>query len=98
MNIQAIMKQAEKLKNDMTKAQEEINNKIYSATTSFVTIKMSGDKNIKEVKLDVDQLEKEDIEMLEDMILVTVNDLIKQINKETEEKLGKYTQGMPGLF
>lgn len=98
MNIQAIMKQAENLKKDMTKAQEEINNKIYESKSSFVSVKMTGDKNLKELKIDTDSLDKEDIEMLEDMILVTVNDVIKQINKDTEEKLGKYTQGMPGLF
>ena len=43
-------------------------------------------------------IEKEDIEMLEDMIQVTINDIMKQIEKETENKMGKYTQGMPGLF
>lgn len=98
MNIQAIMKQAEKLKKDMTKAQEEINNKSYESKSSFVSVKMTGDKILKEVKIDTDSLDKEDIEILEDMILVAVNDVIKQINKDTEEKLGKYTQGMPGLF
>jgi DNA-binding protein YbaB len=36
--------------------------------------------------------------MLEDMILIAVNDVMKQIEKETENKLGRYTQGMPGLF
>lgn len=36
--------------------------------------------------------------MLEDMILVTVNNLFKKIDKETEDKMGKYTKGMPGLF
>ena len=59
---------------------------------------MKGNKTIEEVKINLEQCEKEDIEMLEDLILVSVNELIKQIDKETEEKMGKYTQGMPGLF
>ena len=36
--------------------------------------------------------------MVEDMIMVATNDAMKQVDKVTEEKLGKYTQGMPGLF
>ena len=98
MNMQAIMRQAQKLKSEMLKTQEEINNKMFESKSSIVTVKMPGNKQLKEVKILADKLEQDDIEMLEDMILVAVNDVLKQINKETEEKLGKYTQGMPGLF
>lgn len=98
MNMQAIMRQAQKLKSEMLKTQEEINNKMFESKSSIVTVKMTGNKQLKEVKILADKLEQDDIEMLEDMILVAVNDVLKQINKETEEKLGKYTQGMPGLF
>lgn len=98
MNMQAIMKQAQKLQNDMLTAKNEINNKVYEAQSSFVSVKMTGEKKLLEVKIDTENLEKDDIEMLEDMIVVAINDANKQIDKETEEKLGKYTQGMPGLF
>ncbi len=98
MNMQAIMKQAQKLQNDMLTAKNEINSKIYEAQSSFVSIKMTGEKKLVEVKIDSENLDQDDIEMLEDMIVVAVNDANKQIDKETEEKLGKYTQGMPGLF
>lgn len=98
MNMQAIMKQAQKLQNDMLMAKNEINNKTFEANSSFVNIKMTGEKKLVEVKIDAENLDKDDIEMLEDMIMVAINDAIKQIDKETEEKLGKYTQGMPGLF
>ena len=47
---------------------------------------------------DIKEIEADDIELLQDMIMVSVNDAINQINKETEAKMGKYTQGMPGLF
>ena len=46
----------------------------------------------------MDDLSVDDKEMLEDMIMLAVNDAITQIDKETEEKMGKYTQGLPGLF
>lgn len=98
MNMQAIMKQAQKLQKDMLEAQNEINNKVFESKSSLVSVKMTGEKKLIEVKIDADKLENDDIEMLEDMFVVAVNDAIKQIEKETEQKLGKYTQGMPGLF
>lgn len=98
MNIQAMMKQAQKLQKEMMNAKEEIDNKIFIGKASLVTVEVKGDKNIKKVSIDADSLEKDDIEMLEDMILVAINDAMNQIDKETEQKMGKYTQGMPGLF
>lgn len=98
MNMQAIMKQAQKLQTDMMKAKEEINNTIYEASSSIVSVKMNGEKKLLEVKIDAEELEKEDIDMLSDMIVVAINEANKKINKDTETKLGKYTQGMPGLF
>ena len=98
MNIQAMMKQAQKLQKDMMLEKEEIDSKEFVETTSVVTIKALGNKEIKEVKLNVENIELDEVEMLEDMILVTVNNLFKKIDKETEDKMGKYTKGMPGLF
>ena len=98
MNIQAMMKQAQKLQKEMLQTKSEIDNKTFEITKSFMSLKMKGNKTIEEVKINLEQCEKEDIEMLEDLILVSVNELIKQIDKETEEKMSKYTKGMPGLF
>ena len=98
MNIQAMMKQAQKLQKEMMSSKEEIDKTVFTASKSFVTVEVMGNKEIKSIKIDTDSLEKDDIEMLEDMLLVAINDAIKQIDKETEKKLGKYTQGMPGLF
>ena len=98
MNIQAMMKQAQKLQKDMLSAKEEINNTIFEGKSSFVTVKVKGSKEIESIKIDADTMEKEDIEMLEDMLLVAINDAMKQIDAMTEKKLGKYTQGMTGLF
>lgn len=98
MNMQAIMKQAQKMQNDMIKAKEEINKTIYEASSSIVSVKMNGEKKLLEVKIDADQMDNEDIEMLSDMIIVAVNEASKKVDKDTESKLGKYTQGMPGLF
>ena len=98
MNMQAMLKQAQKLQKDMMNAQEEINNTIFTGKSSLVTVTMDGTKTVKSVKIDADELDKEDIEMLEDMMIVAVNDCVKQINDLTEKKMGAYTKGMPGLF
>ena len=98
MNIQAMMKQAQKLQNDMLKEKQQIDEKIFEGKSSLVTVKVKGTKEITEVKINAESLEKDDIEMLEDMILVAVNEANHKIDVETEEKMGKYTKGMPGLF
>ena len=101
MNMQAMMKQVQKLQKDMTKTQEEINNTVFTGKSEMVTVTMDGTKKIKSVKITIDEIEKDDIEILEDMITIAFNDAIKQIDTVTEEKMGAFTKGMPnipGLF
>ena len=98
MNMQAMLKQAQKLQKEMLATQEEINNKEFTGKSSVVTVKMNGKKEILDVKIEMDQIDADDCELLQDMIVVAFNDAMKQIDKETESKMGKYTQGMPGLF
>ena len=98
MNMQAMLKQAQKLQKDMLATQEEINNKEFIGKSSIVTVKMNGKKELLDVKIDMEKIESDDVELLQDMIVVALNDAMKQIDKETESKMGKYTQGMPGLF
>ena len=98
MNMQAMLKQAQKLQKDMLATQEEINNKEFIGKSSIVTVKMNGKKELLDVKIDTKKLEEDDVELLQDMITVAFNDAMNQINKETESKMGKFTQGMPGLF
>ena len=98
MNIQAMMKQAQKMQKDMLKAKEEIDNTIFEGKSSFVSVEMKGTKELTKVKIDNDTLDKDEIEMLEDVILVAVNEASKKVDQMTEEKMGKYTSGMPGLF
>ena len=98
MKMQAMLKQAQKLQKEMLSTQEEINGKEFTGKSSIVTVKMNGKKELLDVKIDMDQIESDDVELLQDMITVAFNDAMKQIDKEIESKMGKYTQGMPGLF
>jgi len=98
MNIQAMMKQAQAIQKEMMKAKEEIDSKIYTGSSSFVEVNVRGNKQIESINIKENSLDESDIEMLQDLLVVAINDAMKQIDKETEQKLGKYTQGMPGLF
>lgn len=97
MNMQAMMQQAQKLQKDMMKAKDEVNNKVFVSKQSLVEVSMKGTKEITGVKIDADSLEKEDIELLEDMFMLAVNENVKTIDKEMESKLGKFG-GAAGLF
>lgn len=98
MNIQAMMKQAQKMQKDMLATKEEIDLMNFEGKSSFVTVTVNGKKELVNIKIDSENLENDDIEMLQDMIVVAVNDAMKKVDAETEKKMGKFTQGMPGLF
>ncbi len=97
MNMQAMMQQAQKLQRDMMKAKNEIDEKEFTSTQGFLTIEMKGTKEVTSVKIDKENLDKDDIEMLEDLISLAVNDNVKKIEKETESKMGKFG-GLSGLM
>lgn len=97
MNLQAMMQQAQKLQRDMMKSKEEIDSKIFTSKQSLVEVEMKGNKEVTRVKIKAEELSKEDIEMLEDMIMLAVNENVKNINKETEQKMGKFG-GAAGLL
>lgn len=98
MNLQAMMKQAQKLQKDMMDAKKQIDESTFEITKSFVTVVAKGNKKIESIKIDIESLDKDEIEMAQDLIQVAINELMDKIDSEVESKMGKYTQGMPGLF
>lgn len=98
MNMQAMMRQAQKLQKEMMQTKGEIDEKIFTGKSQFVTVEMKGTKELTKVTIDSESLDKDEIEILEDMIVVAVNEASKKIDDETEKKMSKYTKGMPGLF
>jgi len=98
MNIQALMKQAQAIQKDMLKEKEEIDNSEFIGKSSIVTVYLKGTKMISKIEINEELSEIDDKELLCDMITSAVNDAMKQIDKKTEEKMGKYSKGMPGLF
>ena len=98
MNIQAMMREAQKIQKEMMKEKEAIDATIYEGESSFVKVKVNGKKEIIEILIAQEKLEKEDIEMLQDILQVAINDALKKVDADTEARMGKYTKGMPGLF
>ena len=99
MNMQAMLRQAQQMQKEMLKSQEEINNTTFVGENGLVKITMKGTKRVEKVEIEKDEnFSSDDLEMLEDMILVATNNAISHIQKKEEEKLGKYTKGIPGLF
>ncbi len=97
MNINQLMQQAQKMQKDMEKSQKEVAAMTFTAKQELVEVEMDGNKVIKKVTINKD-IEKDDIEALEDMIMIAVNDCINQADKAMDGKLGKYKNMMPGLF
>ena len=98
MNIQAMMKQAQKLQNDMMKAKEEIDKMEFSRTNGLVTVKINGKKELIDVVIEKDaDFSLDDLEMLQDMIRIATNEAMEQVDKVTEDKMGRFSS-IPGLF
>ena len=99
MNIQALMKQAQTMQKDMQKQEEEIEKTEFEGESSLVKVKVNGKKEVLSITIEnKENLEKEDLEILEDMMMVALNNAFKKVDELREKKMSKYTNMMPGLF
>ena len=98
MNINQLMKEAKKMQADMEKSQEELHLKEFCATAGggAITVKVSGDKQLKEIKISKDVVDPDDIEMLQDLIITCVNEAFRKVDSAQAQSLGKYN--IPGLM
>ena len=95
-NMQGMMQKIQKMQKEMTTEQAAIEATIFQAqdVNQLVTVKVNGKKELVELDLAPDLVDPDDIEMLQDLVIATVNDALKQVDQATESRLGKYTQGM----
>lgn len=99
MNIQALMKQAQSIQKDMQKQEEEIENTTFEGESSLVKVKVNGKKEVLAITIEnKENLEKDDLEILEDMIMVALNNAFKKVDDLREKKMSKYSNMMPGMF
>lgn len=98
MNMNALMQQAQKMKKDMEKKQQEIESSTYEGTSEFVDVVVYGTKKIKSIKIKKTSLDEEDVEILEDMIKIAMNDAFSKVDKDTVDKMGVYAKQFGGLM
>ena len=98
MNINQLMKEAKKMQADMEKSQEELVSKEFEASAGggAINVKVSGNKEIKEIKIQKDVVDPDDVEMLEDLILTCVNEALRKVDSAQSQELGKFN--IPGLM
>ncbi len=98
MNMQAMMRQAQQLQNKMLQTKKEIDEKEFTGESSLVKVTVLGTKEVTKVEINsTESLSKDDIEMLQDMIMIAVNDANKKVDAEVESKMSQYGN-IPGLF
>ena len=98
MNINNLMKEAKKMQAEMQKSQEELATKEFDSTAGggAVSVKVTGEKVIKEIRIKPDVVDPDDIEMLEDLILTCVNEALRKVDSAQSQELGKFN--IPGLM
>lgn len=101
-NMNQLMKQAQKMQQEMAKSQEELKSKEFEVSSGggMVKLTMNGEYEIQSLKIDPEAVDPNDVEMLEDLILAALKEAHKQVSEASGEIMNKLTGGMkiPGLF
>jgi DNA-binding YbaB/EbfC family protein len=104
-NMQQLLKQAQKMQQEMMAAQESLKDEVVEATAGggMVTVKVTGDLEIKSITIDPQAVDPDDVELLQDMVLAAVNEALRSAQELASSKLGGIAGGglgglgLPGL-
>ncbi len=100
-NMQKMMKKMQKMRKDMEKEQQALEEKEYVgvANDDLVKVTMTGKKEVVKVEIDEMIVDPEDVEILQDLVQIAVNDVIEQVESESEKQMSKYTDNLniPGF-
>lgn len=101
-NMNNMMKQVQKMQQDMAKVQEEVQEREVEATSGggAVTVVATGKKELVSIKIKPEAVDPDDVEMLEDMVLAAVNEALRKAEEMVSGEMAKVTGGMnlPGMF
>ncbi len=104
-NMQDMLKQAQKMQEDMAALQEELDAKEYdiSAGGGVVKVKISGKMEVRSIEIDPEIVDPDDVETLQDILTAAVNEAIKTVTDTNNEEMGKVTgalgsMGLPGMM
>ena len=95
-NMNNMIRQAQKMQQDMMKAQEELESKTYEAAAGggVVTAAVSGKKELVSVTIDPEAVDPEDVEMLQDLVVSAVNEALRQADEAMESSMSGVTGGL----
>lgn len=96
MNQMQMMKQAQKMQQDLLKMQEELENATYSATSGggVVTATVSGKREITSLVIEPDAVDPEDVDMLQDLIIAAVNEALRKAEDSAAQNMSRLTGGL----
>jgi nucleoid-associated protein EbfC len=101
-NMNSMIKQAQKMQEDMAQVQQELDEKVYDITAGGGAVKLTitGKREVKAIELKPEVVDPEDIEMLQDLLVAAVNEAIHTVEDISEKEMSKITAGinMPGMF
>jgi len=97
-NMQQMLKQVQKMQAEMVAAQEALKDEVVEASAGggMVTVKVSGDLDVKSIAIDPEAVDPEDVELLQDMVLAAVNEGLRAAQELASKKLGGITGGLGG--
>ena len=97
-NMNAMLKQVQQMQADMVKAQDELKNEVVDASAGggMVTVKISGDLEVREVRIDPEAVDPEDVELLQDMVLAAVNEAVRSAQELAATKMNAAAGGLAG--
>ena len=98
-NMNKMMKQVQEMQAEMMKAQEQLKDEIVEASAGggMVTVKITGDLELKEIKIDPAAVDPDDIELLQDMVLAAMNEAVRSAQELANRRLGGLVGGLGGL-
>ena len=94
-----LMKKAQEMQTNMQKAQEEVAKMEIDGESGagLVKVVMTGKHDIRKIKIDPSIVDREDIEMLEDLVAAAINDATRKVEEKSAEKMSGLTAGIPGM-
>ncbi|HIT69935.1 MAG TPA: YbaB/EbfC family nucleoid-associated protein [Candidatus Aphodomonas merdavium] len=99
-NMQQLMKQAQKMQQQMLQLQEDLDGRTYEATAGggMVRAKVSGKRELLELAIDPQAVDPDDVELLQDMVMAAVNEALRAGEETREREMGRIGGGMGGMF
>ena len=98
-NMQQMLQQVQKMQQDMELAQEELKNEVVEASAGggMVTVKMNGQKQIVDIRIEPDVFANKDQEMLQDLVRAAVNEASRRVDEELASQMKNLAGGIPGM-